>query len=97
MTDSAESEVNDHPEVSRYELEVEGHVAFIAYEPMPGGLVFAHTIVPDELEGRGVGGRLVKGALLDMRRRGLKVRPDCPFVAGYVERHPEFSDVIVAR
>lgn len=97
MTDPADSEVHDRPEASRYELEVEGHVAFIAYEPMPGGLIFVHTIVPDALEGRGIGGRLVNGALLDMRRRGLKVRPDCPFVAGYVERHPEFSDVIVPR
>jgi predicted GNAT family acetyltransferase len=97
MTDPAETDVRDNAVRSRYELEVDGHVAFIAYEPMAGGLVFAHTIVPDELEGRGVGGRLVKGALADMRRRGLKVRPDCSFVAGYVARHPEFSDVILAK
>jgi predicted GNAT family acetyltransferase len=97
MTETADADVHNNPTLSRYELEVDGHIAFIAYEPMPGGLVFAHTIVPDELEGRGVGGRLVKGALLDMRRRGLKVRPDCSFVAGYVARHPELSDVILAK
>lgn len=97
MTETTEADVRDNPAKSRYELEVDGHVAFIAYEPMEGGLVFVHTIVPNALEGRGIGGKLVKGALLDMRRRGLKVRPDCSFVGGYVSRHPEFSDVIVSR
>jgi predicted GNAT family acetyltransferase len=97
MTEGAEETVRDNPAAHRYELSVNGHVAFIAYKTMPGGLVFVHTEVPDALGGRGVGGRLVNGALTDMRRRGLKVRPDCPFVAGYVQRHPEFQDVVVAR
>jgi predicted GNAT family acetyltransferase len=94
MTDAPDPEVRDNPEHSRYELVVDGHVALIAYSPMPGGLIFRHTEVPEALNGRGVGGRLVKGALFDMRRRGLKVRPDCSFVAGYIERHPEFADVV---
>jgi len=97
MTEDAEQAVHDNPVARRYELAVDGHVAFIAYREMPGGLVFVHTEVPQALGGRGVGGRLVNGALTDMRRRGLKVRPDCSFVAAYVERHPEFKDLIVGR
>jgi len=97
MTEDATEAVRDNPSAHRYELTVDGHVAFIAYKPMPDGLVFVHTEVPEALGGRGVGGRLVSGALTDMRRRGLKVRPDCSFVAAYAERHPEFNDVIVGR
>lgn len=97
MTDDAAETVRDNPSAHRYELAVDGDVAFIAYKAMPGGLAFVHTETPAALGGRGVGGRLVKGALTDMRRRGLKVRPDCAFVAAYVERHPEFKDLIVAR
>lgn len=97
MTEDAVEPVRDNPSAHRYELTVDGHVAFIAYKDMPGGLIFVHTEVPEALGGRGVGGRLVNGALSDMRRRGLKVRADCSFVAAYVERHPEFKDIIVGR
>jgi predicted GNAT family acetyltransferase len=97
MTEDAAEQVRDNPAAHRYELAVDGHTAFIAYRETPGGLIFVHTEVPEALGGRGVGGRLVNGALSDMRRRGLKVRPDCAFVAAYVERHPEFRDVILAR
>ena len=94
MSEVPEPEIRDNTAASRYELTVDGHVAFIAYEPMAGGRVFVHTEVPSALEGRGVGGRLVKGALLDMRSRGWKVQPDCTFVASYIERHPEFADLV---
>ena len=94
MSDSPDTDVIDNPARHRFELTIEGHTAVIDYEPMEGGLVFAHTIVPPELEGRGVGGRLVKAALGVMRERGLKVRPDCPFVASYIGRHPEYADLV---
>jgi predicted GNAT family acetyltransferase len=94
LSEAPDPDVHDNPAAQRYELAVDGHTAVIQYKPMPGGLVFVHTIVPKALEGRGVGGRLMRAALLDLRARGLKVRPDCPFAASYIERHPEFADLV---
>jgi predicted GNAT family acetyltransferase len=79
---------------SRYELEAEGGIAFAAYGMEDGTIVFHHTIVPEALEGRGIGSALVMGALADVRARGLKVVPLCPFVRGWIERHPEARDLL---
>ena len=95
MSDTSDAEFRDNAQARRFELHTGGHTAAIHYEPMEGGLVFVHTLVPKALEGQGVGGRLVKAALSEARDRGLKVRPDCPFVAAYVARHPEFADLMV--
>jgi predicted GNAT family acetyltransferase len=95
MSETLDPDFRDNPAASRFELTVEGHTAVIMYEPMPGGLVFVHTVVPKALEGKGVGGRLVKAALGEMRARGQKVRPDCTFVRGWLEKHPGFEDVVV--
>jgi predicted GNAT family acetyltransferase len=94
MSDAPDPDLHDNTERHRFEMIVEGHTAFIEYRPMPGGLVFYHTLVPKALEGKGVGGRLAKAALLEMRARGWKVRPDCPFVAAYIQRHSEFADLV---
>ncbi len=78
----------------RYELDVEGATAFAQYS-VDGGLIhFTHTIVPEELEGQGIGSRLVQGALDDVRERGLRVVPLCSFVRGYIERHSEYQDLL---
>jgi predicted GNAT family acetyltransferase len=55
-----------------------------------------HTDVDPKWEGKGVGAALVQGALDDVRARGLKVRPFCPFVAAYIRRHPEYDDIVAA-
>ncbi len=91
-----EVEVVDDPERLRYELRVGGGVAgFIAYRREPGAVVLVHTEVDRAYEGRGLGSRLVKGALDDVRARGLGVAPLCPFVALYLRRHPEEADLVV--
>jgi uncharacterized protein len=95
MSETPDPDFRDNPAASRFELTVEGETAVIVYEPMEGGLVFAHTVVPKALEGKGVGGRIVKAALGEMRARGQKVRPDCPFVRAWLERHPGYADVVV--
>jgi hypothetical protein len=79
---------------SRYELEAEGETAFATYRLDGGRIVFEHTIVPEALEGRGVGSALVRGALDDVRERGLKAVPNCSFVRGWIERHPEAQDLV---
>ncbi len=78
---------------SRYELDVDGHIAAAYYTLKDGVITFTHTEVPKELEGRGIGSRLVKGALQQVRAQGLKIVPQCPFVDGYIGKHPEFADL----
>ncbi|MGH3082149.1 MAG: GNAT family N-acetyltransferase [Gaiellaceae bacterium] len=97
MSSRPEVEVTDNPATSRYEAHVEGELAgALYYREQPDGLVLVHTEVADEFEGKGVGGRLVAGALDDIRRRGLNVTPVCPFASGYIDRHPEYADLIAA-
>ncbi len=88
--------VRDDPSSQRYELEVEGVLAFIDYLRDGGKVVMTHAEVPPALRGGGVGSALVKGALALVRERGDKVVPLCPFVARYMQRHPETRDLLAA-
>lgn len=97
MSERPEVHVTDNPAEGRYEARVDGELAgWVFYRDRPGGLVLIHTEVADEFEGHGIGGRLVAGVLDDIRERGLSVTPLCPFAAGYIERHPEYADLIAA-
>ena len=86
--------VRDNPDRHRYELEVDGHVAFAEYGLTAGVITFIHTEVPKELGGKGVGSTLARGALEDVRRRGLRVVAQCPFIKGFIDKHAEFSDLL---
>jgi uncharacterized protein len=89
--------VRDNPDELRYEVLVDGQVAgLLFYRAREGELVLVHTEVADEFEGQGIGSRLVAGALDDIRARGLRIVPICPFVKGYLGRHPEYTDLIAA-
>ena len=86
--------VRDNPDRHRYELEVDGHVAFAEYGLTAGVITFIHTEVPKELGGKGVGSTLARGALEDVRRRGLRVVAQCPFIKGFIDKHAEFNDLL---
>ena len=86
--------VRDNPARHRYELETEGHVAFAEYRLAEGVITFVHTEVPKELGGKGVGSALARGALEDVRRRGLRVVAECPFIKGFIAKHAEFNDLL---
>ena len=77
----------------RFELDVDGHTAFAAYRLAPGVITFTHTEVPKALSGRGIGSKLAGGALEAVRAQGLKVIAECPFMAGFIAKHTEFSDL----
>jgi uncharacterized protein len=88
--------VRDNPAEHRYELRVDGSVmGEVSYRDGPGIITLVHTKVAPELEGQGLGGRLVTGALEDIRARGLRLVPVCPFVVSYLGRHPEYADLVV--
>jgi len=91
----ADAEVVDVPEKSRYELRLDGRlVGLAAYRRHEGRIAFTHTEVDESCQGCGFGSRLVAVALDDARRQGLRVLPLCPFVAHYVETHPEYQDLV---
>jgi predicted GNAT family acetyltransferase len=87
VSDSAE--VIDNTDASRFELREDGWLAELVYRVRGGRLVLIHTEVPLELEGRGIGGRLVTAAVDRAAREGLTLVPLCPFARGWLERHPE--------
>lgn len=86
-------QVTDNPAQHRYELLLDGRIAFASYRRDGNLLTVYHTEVPREFEGRGVGSALVEGMLDRARAEGLKVKPLCSFVSAYMQRHPEFSDL----
>src|SRR5689334_10718461 len=93
--DDTPIEVADNLDEGRYEIRVDGEPAGVSeYRRRPAGLAFVHTEIDDRFEGQGLGSRLVSYALDDARARGLAVLPFCPFVRSYIERHPEYLDLV---
>ena len=86
--------VRDNRAEQEFTLTVDGAVAIAAYQREGGRIVFTHTQVPEALEGHGVGSRLIRGALDLVRDQRLKVVAQCPFVAAYIQRHPEYRDLL---
>lgn len=91
--------VTDAEERSRFEARgAEGALAgFLEYVRGDDLVIYPHTEVDPAFEGQGVGGGLARAALDDARARGLKVRAGCPFVAGWLVRHPEYKDILESR
>lgn len=98
MTDpTPDLQVTDNPDAGRYEARKGEQVAgFAAYRLEGATITFTHTEVDPAFEGQGVGSVLVRGALDDVRARGLGVRPLCPFVRAYIKRHREYQDLLAA-
>jgi uncharacterized protein len=81
--------VIDNAGAHRFEVTIDGHTAELVYAVDGDRLVLIHTGVPDELEGHGLGGRLVRAALERAVREDLIVEPRCPFARSWLERHPD--------
>ncbi len=93
MTDQVT--VVDNPQAQRYELSLDGKVVGLAtYSVSADTMTIPHTEVNPSVGGRGLGGVMVKFALDDARARGLRVEPACPFVGYYIQRHPEYADLL---
>jgi len=85
--------VRDNTAMNRYELDVDGGVAFANYRRTTTADIITHTETPRALRGRGIASELVKGALELIRGDGRKVIAGCSFVVDYIERHPEQADL----
>ncbi|MGB8652784.1 MAG: GNAT family N-acetyltransferase [Mycobacteriales bacterium] len=91
------TEVTDNPELSRYEVVVDGRPAGHAEYVLRGDqVVFTHTEVSSDFEGQGVGSALARGALDDVRAKGRTVVPRCPFIRAWIDKHPQYGDLVVA-
>jgi predicted GNAT family acetyltransferase len=87
--------VADNPDEGRFEIVADGQLAGAAFYRMEGEAVaFTHTEVDHLYKGQGIGSKLAAGALDAMRERGLRVLPYCPFMRAYIERHPEYVDLV---
>ncbi len=86
--------IENNQDAQRWEAHLDQHMAVAEYRRRGDTVFFIHTEVPRELEGRGVASTLVKAALDDARTQHLAVVPFCPFVAGYIRRHPEYKALV---
>jgi uncharacterized protein len=87
-------ELRDNKAQSRFELDIDGGVAFANYRLTPSAVVITHTETPRALRGRGIASELIAGAFGLIRAEGRKVIPGCSFVADYLRKHPEHRDIV---
>ena len=86
--------VRDNAERKRFEIDLGDAVAIAEYTLPEGIIMFTHTEVPPEHEGKGIGSALIRAGLKSARERGLKVIPICPFFAAYIQKHAEEQDLL---
>jgi predicted GNAT family acetyltransferase len=92
---AADVSIRDVPERARYELRLGEDVAgFAEYRRSGDTIVFQHTVIEPEFEGRGLGSKLARHVLDEARAAGLTVRPHCPFIASYIADHSEYADLV---
>jgi predicted GNAT family acetyltransferase len=95
MNADTEPQIIDNSEEHRYEVSIgDARAGVIEYDTEPGAVVLIHTEVAPAFEGRGLATKLIAGAIDDIRARGLKVVPLCPFVVAYLQRHPQDRDLV---
>ena len=84
----------DNEERSRFELDIDGTVAFVTYRKSPGAITLVHTEVPPELGGRGVGSKLGRATLDAVRAQGRVLSVQCDFIRSFMTKHPEYNDLL---
>ena len=93
MTD--EPTIVHNPDETRYEIHVGGErVGLTHYRVTPEAWVFDHTEIDDAHEGEGLGSRLARGALDDVRAQGHRVVAECPFIRRWIAEHPDYQDLL---
>ena len=86
--------VVDNPDENQFEAHVDGHVAFVSYMKYGDTIIFTHTEVPKELQGRGLANVLAHAVLERARAEQWRVVARCPFISKYIERHPEYRALV---
>ena len=93
---SPEIEIVRKEQRHRYEALLDGELAgFMTYRLHEGTIELVHTEIDDAFEGKGVGSVFVRDVLDEIRRDGTRrVIPSCPFVAEWIDRHPDYADLV---
>lgn len=90
----ADEPIRLNQEAGRFETTVEGHLCVLDFELEGNLIAMNHVGVPDAVGGRGIAGRLTRHALDHARANNWRVEPNCPYVAHWIERHPEYRDLV---
>jgi predicted GNAT family acetyltransferase len=94
---TSDGTVTRHEGRHRFEITYEGEVVgFTTFREVDGVRVFLHTEIDPKVEGKGLGSKLVRSALDQTRADGMTVDPQCPFTRAFIERHPEYADLVAA-
>ncbi|MET0144680.1 MAG: GNAT family N-acetyltransferase [Ilumatobacteraceae bacterium] len=95
MSETSAATVRDNPDAHRYEVVVDDQVAgFAIYQRRGATTFFVHTEIDPAYEGQGLGSVLAAGALDAVRQQGSLIVPLCPFIRRYIDRHPEYGDLV---
>ncbi|UAB81399.1 N-acetyltransferase [Marixanthomonas sp. SCSIO 43207] len=89
-----EIELNDNTDKSRFEVEIQDKMAIMDYKKKDNKLYILHTEVPKEFEGKGIASAMVKKVLHLIKEKDMKLVSLCPFVSGYIKRHPEYKSLV---
>ena len=90
-----QGQVRDNRALQRFELPVDDQIVFADYRRQPGRLVITHVEAPPNLRGKGVAGQLMQGMLDQVRAEGVKVLPLCPYARAWMQRRPDYRDLMV--
>ncbi len=85
---------SDNEARERFELDVDGTIAFVTYRKSPGAITLVHTEVPPELGGRGIGSKLGRATLDAVRAQACKLSVECDFIRNYMTKHAEYNDLL---
>jgi predicted GNAT family acetyltransferase len=91
MKDATAITIINNENDQRFEASIKGATAFVQYRHYKGDIAFMHTSVPQALEGQGIASQLAVHALEYARQHRLPVMVYCPFIAGYIKKHPEYK------
>ena len=89
-----EIELIDNTDKSRFEVEIQDKMAIMDYKKKDNKLYILHTEVPKEFEGKGIASAMVKKVLNLIKEKDMKLVSLCPFVSGYIKRHPEYKSLV---
>jgi uncharacterized protein len=89
--------VTHNEQAHRFEATVDGLHALLTYRRFPDRIVFPHAEVPAPLEGQGLAAKLTQTALDFARANQLRVVPLCPYVANFLQKYPEYQDLLSAE
>lgn len=89
------AEVTKNTDENRFEIHVDGELAgWLDYMVDEGVVALPHTTVEDRFSGQGLAGELVRAGLDDIRTQGYRVDPQCPYVQGWIEKNPDYADMV---